>query len=263
MASTTDFYDELANYYHLIYSDWDGSLHRQAQSLASVLQHSHIGPPSQILDAACGIGTQALGLAQLGYRVAASDISAGALQKAREYAAERGQRIDFFQADIRLLSEVFSKRFDAVIACDNSIPHLLSDGAILEAFQAIFQVLKPNGLALISVRDYAKMDLGGVQIHPRLVHDENGVRLVLCDVWDFQGDHYSITIYLISDQEGKSPNVKAIRGGQYYCVTIDKLKSLFHQAGFVEVDVLKEAYFQPLIVAKKPPDPTRSLKRNR
>jgi SAM-dependent methyltransferase len=245
------FYDELADYYHLIYTDWDSSIRKQAESLSAVIKGHFDGHPKKVLDAACGIGTQALGLAQLGYRVSASDVSEAALEKASQFAAERGLSLEFWKADMRSVHEVFSERFDVAIACDNSIPHLLSDEEILEAFKAFHQVLIPGGLAIISVRDYAEMDLGGIQVHPRLVHDDNGVRHVLCDVWEFDGGKYSITIYVIVDQEGHYPEIQAIRSGSCYCVTIDKLRSLFLEAGFAQVDLLKEHYFQPLIVARK------------
>ncbi len=226
-------------------------MRRQAEALSAVLKEYNKGEKIKILDAACGIGTQTIGLAQLNYEVAASDISEGALIKAAEYAAERNLEIDFRQADMRQVDEVFSESFEAVIACDNSIPHLLSDADILAAFKSFHKVLTPEGMAIISLRDYANLDLGGVQVHPRLVHDDGDSRILLCDVWDFKGDQYSITIYLIFDKKGHPPEVKAISGGQYYPVTIDKIQLLFQQAGFSEVTVLREAFFQPLIVARK------------
>jgi len=41
---------------------------------------------ARILDCACGIGTQAIGLAALGYCVTASDLSEGALAEAKKRA---------------------------------------------------------------------------------------------------------------------------------------------------------------------------------
>ncbi|RLC12898.1 MAG: hypothetical protein DRI24_16775 [Deltaproteobacteria bacterium] len=42
-----------------------------------------------ILDVSCGFGTQSLGLAKLGYQVTVSDISAKAIDRAREEAEMR------------------------------------------------------------------------------------------------------------------------------------------------------------------------------
>ncbi|HEX6049450.1 MAG TPA: class I SAM-dependent methyltransferase [Gemmatimonadaceae bacterium] len=112
---TRDFYDGLAPYYHLLYPNWDASIGCQSRGLAHVLAEFGVPPGSDVLDAACGIGTQALGLAQLGYRITASDLSPGAVARAREESAARGLSITFAVADPpvplhRLRSAVFRRR---------------------------------------------------------------------------------------------------------------------------------------------------------
>jgi len=50
------FYDSMADHYHLIFEDWDASMRRQGAAIAKLLP-----PPEEvglILDVACGIGTQ-------------------------------------------------------------------------------------------------------------------------------------------------------------------------------------------------------------
>jgi len=99
------FYDPLADYYHLIFEDWDASIERQARVLDALLA-SHIGPcPIKILDCACGIGTQALGLAGRGHRVVASDLSPQAIQRATLEAKARGLEVEFHVSDMTDLCE--------------------------------------------------------------------------------------------------------------------------------------------------------------
>ena len=100
------FYDDLTPYYHWIYQDWDASVERQADVLDAVIREYFGGQVHSILDAACGIGTQAIGLAARGYAVSASDISAGELERARVQAAQRKLAIDFRVADMRRLGDV-------------------------------------------------------------------------------------------------------------------------------------------------------------
>jgi 2-polyprenyl-3-methyl-5-hydroxy-6-metoxy-1,4-benzoquinol methylase len=70
-----DFYDQLAPYYHLIFEDWQASIDRQGNCLDAIIR-AEWGPSFRtVLDAAAGIGTQALGLATRGYQVTASDLS--------------------------------------------------------------------------------------------------------------------------------------------------------------------------------------------
>jgi 2-polyprenyl-3-methyl-5-hydroxy-6-metoxy-1,4-benzoquinol methylase len=88
-----------------------------------------------ILDVACGIGTQSIGLATKGFAVTASDLSAGAVDRAHVEARRRGVAIDFSVCDMRVAHDHHGREFDVVIACDNAIPHLLSDDEILRAFR--------------------------------------------------------------------------------------------------------------------------------
>src|SRR5574339_183594 len=97
------FYDQLSPYYKYIFEDWNASVDRHAGILDDVI-HEYFGDSvHSILDAACGIGTQTIGLAQKGYQLTASDISAGELERARSEAANRKLTIDFHVADMRSL----------------------------------------------------------------------------------------------------------------------------------------------------------------
>lgn len=77
-----DFYDELTPLYHLIYPDWNASIARQGQQLHDIIQAAWPGH-RKVLDVSCGIGTQALGLAQQGYAITASDLSSQEVARAR------------------------------------------------------------------------------------------------------------------------------------------------------------------------------------
>ena len=157
----------------------------------------------RILDAACGIGTQSIGLAQLGYQVVASDISTAELELARQEAARRSLSIQFIPADMRALRQVHQGVFDVVLACDNAIPHLLSEADILLAFQQFYACTTEEGGCLISVRDYASMELGGRRMYPRTVHQTPEGRVILFDIWEFDGAYYDFTTYIVEDQGDK------------------------------------------------------------
>ena len=67
MAALADSYDKLAARYHLILEDWETSVARQAAVLEGILLQEAGGKlPIRVLDCACGIGTQCLGLAARG-----------------------------------------------------------------------------------------------------------------------------------------------------------------------------------------------------
>ena len=245
------YYDQLAQDYRLLFADWDTSVTRQAQVLDELIQE-YFGPQARcLLDAACGIGTQSLGLAQLGYQVVAADISTEALELARQEAAQRSLSIQFVPADMRTLRQTYQDLYDVVIACDNAIPHLLSQADILLAFQQFYSCTTPEGGCLISVRDYANIELGGRRMYPRIVHHTPEGRVILFDLWEFDGEYYDFTTYIVEDRGEAGIETQAIRGGRYYCVTIPILERLLQEAGFSRVIVEREKYYQPVLIGCK------------
>jgi len=245
------YYNQLSPYYKYIYTDWDASLQRQAGMLDNVIHEYFGGKVQRILDAACGIGTQSIGLAQLGYTITASDISASELEQARKEAEKRNLKVEFKVADMRHLSAAHQEKFDLVIACDNAIPHLLSDGEILKAFWEFYQCTTLEGGCLITVRDYENMERSGQRINPRTVHETDEGKLLIFDLWEFDGDFYDFTTYAVLDKGDEEPKIQVIRGGRYYCVTIQTLENLMRQAGFKNIVTLQERFFQPLILGVK------------
>ena len=83
MNYVTDFYAGLTPFYHLIYQDWESNIKRQASILSSVIREVWGEKVTSILDVSCGIGTQSLGLAELGYAVTGSDLCPEAVPAAR------------------------------------------------------------------------------------------------------------------------------------------------------------------------------------
>jgi len=251
MQDTNSFYADLAPLYHLIYPDWDRSMQRQAETLDSVICEL-LGDVSTVLDVSCGIGTQALGLAGIGYRLTASDLSPAAVDRAKQEAAARNLDIDFSVADMRQAFQHHASVFDVVMSCDNSVPHLLSDHDILSAFRQFHECTRPGGCCIISVRDYEKDDLSSQQIKPYGVREENGVRWLLWQVWDPCPDlsTHDITLYVVEDRGGSQCTTHVMRS-TYCAIGIPRLIALMAEAGFSDVRRLDDRFFQPLIVGRK------------
>ncbi|HEX8385303.1 MAG TPA: methyltransferase domain-containing protein [Rubricoccaceae bacterium] len=247
-----DFYDALAPYYHLIFPDWEASMRRQGDALDALLRARSEWTPRTVLDVACGIGTQALPLAALGYDVTASDLSPAAVERADHEVRARGLAVAFSVADMREAARHHGRAFDVVIACDNSVPHLLTDADIGRAFDQFYRCTAPGGLCAISVRDYDALERGGVQVHPYGVRDEAGVRYVLFQVWEWAGRHYyDTTMYVVEHPSGGEPVAHSARS-RVYAVSIPTLAGLMERAGFVEVERVDGAFYQPVLVGRRP-----------
>ena len=74
MADPTQSYDELAAHYNQIFENWETSIVWQATVLGEILHHECGDKrPMRVLDCACGIDTQSLGLAMKGFDVVGCD----------------------------------------------------------------------------------------------------------------------------------------------------------------------------------------------
>jgi SAM-dependent methyltransferase len=245
-----DFYDRLAPLYDLIFLNWDVSMEQQAGQLAPIIGERWGADVRTILDVACGIGTQSIGLARTGFTVTGSDLSAGAVERAKVEARKRSVEIDFSVCDMRVAHDHHEREFDVVIACDNSIPHLLSDDEIVVAFQQMRDCTRPGGGCLVTVRDYDQEERGTGLIKPYGVRHREGKRYVIFQVWDFVGDIYDLAMYYVVDDGGRLLETHVMRS-KYYAVGTDRLMELMRQAGFTSVERLDGKFYQPVLIGNR------------
>jgi SAM-dependent methyltransferase len=250
-VSTVDFYDQMAPFYHLIFPHgFDASIERHGSALDGIIRDSFGPAADTVLDVSCGIGTQALGLAQLGYQVTASDLSPKAIARAKQEAARRNLSIDFSVADMREASTQHTQRFHVVLSADNSVPHLLTDEDILTAFQSFYRCSRIGGGCIITVRDYENEDVVNTNLFTYGLRSQDGVRSIVFQVRDPDGRFLDISMYFVEDNGLDTPKTHVMRG-RYYAVTIPHLMQLLARAGFVDVVRDDSAYFQPVITGRR------------
>jgi SAM-dependent methyltransferase len=246
------FYDQLADVFHLVHADWPASVQRQGAQLAAIIRERW--PAHRVLDAACGVGTQALGLAAEGFDVVASDLASAALDRARREAAARGLTVNFVQADLRRLSAVHRPPFDVVLACDNSIPHLQTGAEIRQSLREMHALLRPGGGCVLSVRDYGGVERSGAHMVPFGVRATPEGRVAIFQVWDFvDAAHYDLSMVFVHDLDG-APRTQVFRT-RYHAVLLSELEDWLARAGFTAVERLLDRFYQPVLVGTKPEAP--------
>jgi SAM-dependent methyltransferase len=250
--SVTRFYDDLAADYHLIFADWRAEVLRQGDILDRLIRSLKGGPPLTVLDCACGIGTQAIGLALRGYTVHATDISPAAVERAKAEAESFGAALTFGVADVRTLAEQVHGTFDAVIACDNALPHLLTDADLAQAARSMAATLKPGGLLLASIRDYDRI----LQERPTATlpqtHDGPDGRRVTFQTWDWDSELYTLNHFILK-QDGDGWQT-AHRATQYRALRRVTLTAALEAAGLDDVrwhTPEASGYYQPVVTARK------------
>ncbi len=93
------------------------------------------------LDLGTGPGTQAIALAERGFAVTATDISATAIAKARRRARKKGLAIEFCEDDI--LRSTIEERFDLVL--DRGCFHVLAPRDRTRYIRAVAPLVAPGG----------------------------------------------------------------------------------------------------------------------
>lgn len=253
-ASVIDFYDGLAEDYHLVYADrWHDAMRRQGEALDDLIR-SNLGDARTVLDCSCGIGTQAIGLSLRGYEVTGTDISENSLRRATQTALTIGTPLRTQIADFRDLSEVPGV-FEVVISCDNAVPHLLEDTDVDAAVSQMFTKLRPGGVLFISTRDYDRALRERPTTAPPLDMPGPPRRIVVrLHEWDAPDSPLYTVRFLILTQE-KDGWRTADHATRYRALPAAELTASAARAGFTDIRWLtatEATFHQPLMVARRP-----------
>ena len=251
MHITQTFYDHLAAHYDKLFLDWDAATQEQAVILNRLFQANGFGRSAQILDCACGIGTQVIGLAAMGYSVTASDLSQGALAEARERAVKNHVQIPFCQADFCALSETFPQQFDIILAMDNALPHMLTPDALNAAIKSITGQLAQGGIFVASFRDYDALLLDKPPYSPPYIHQIPDGQRVAFQTWHWEGDRYKLIQYIIED--GQTLQIHKF-SCEYRATRRAELTQLLKTNGCTKVTWLfpeETGFYQPIVIARK------------
>ena len=245
------FYNNMASQYDKLFLDWHAATEEQAMILNRIFNSSGFNTDARVLDCACGIGTQAIGLAALGYQVTASDISDGELIEAKARADRQGVTLRFEHADFRALSDVFSEQFDIVIAMDNALPHMLTSEALESAVRSIIGRIRKGGLFVASIRDYDSLLQEKPPYSPPYIHKTEKGQRVSFQTWVWQGENYSLTQYIIDDEETLHISKFAC---EYRATRREELTKLLLDNGCSEADWKfpdETGFYQPIVIARK------------
>jgi SAM-dependent methyltransferase len=251
-ASPEELYNDLAASYHLTFEDWDESIVRQAAVLGPLLERVTGQASPRIMDCACGIGTQALGLAQRGHLLVGSDLSQMAIERARTEAQTRGLEIPFYVADMLNLGAVPESGFDAVLAADNALPHLMTQAELKQALAQIWAKLSESGVLVATLRDYDVLRATKPSVQPPAFYERDGATRFVHQVWQWEGNTYVFHLY-ITVQMDDGWNVKHFVS-RYRALLRADLNDALRSVGFNDVKWLSTeatTFYQPIVVARK------------
>ncbi|MFF4805110.1 class I SAM-dependent methyltransferase [Streptomyces sp. NPDC001351] len=250
--SARDFYDSLAADYHRIFPDWDASMTRQAATLDALVRSELGTGPHRLLDCACGIGTQAIGLARAGHRVVGSDASPVAAARAAVEAAARDVALPAMAADMRRLP-FRPAAFDVVVCADNSLAHLLTAGDVAVALREMRRVLRDGGLLLLTLRDYDDLRRTRPASQPPQVSHGSDGRSITFQLWHWHddGERYDQEYFqLLPEEAGWEVRVRRTTS---WALSREEVTDAATAAGFTDIAWRMpdtSGFYQPVLAAR-------------
>ena len=251
MSITQTFYDNLASQYDKLFLDWQATTQEQAHILDRIFTANGFDKNANILDCACGIGTQTIGLAAIGYNVTGSDISDGEIAEAKERAKKNNVSVSFEHANFCALSDTFFAQFDIVIAMDNALPHMLTSNDLASAIKSIVNQIKDGGMFVASIRDYDALLMDKPPYSPPYIHKTAKGQRVSFQTWTWEGDNYRLIQYIVDDEDALQVSKFEC---EYRATRRQEMTDLLMENGCSEVVWMfpkETGFYQPIVVAKK------------
>ena len=192
-------YDELADVYEWLISDAKLTPEQFAASFQDVIRL--LPPDARVLDCSCGTGQLAVGLADLGVQVVATDASAAMVRRTAQLAEQSGASLRAAQAGWDELPDHFDDAtFDMVFCVGNSLHHAEGVGGRFVALYSMSRLLRPGGRLVLTSRTWELVRAAGsrLDIRDQLVRRNGRDALVIyrweiAPRWD-QEHHIEIAV---------------------------------------------------------------------
>ncbi len=169
-----------------------------------------------ILDCACGTGSDLLLFNSLGYRVTGSDISDSMLKVAQQKMADYKVKVTLKKVDFHNLNKSFQTKFDAVICLSNAVNEI--DVNVIKALKSMKSVLNKDGIIIFD-QGQTDFTMKNPPVYFPEVNDKNLSRLFTMNytkdimvvsvfdfihkedegLYDFKHSEFKIRIRLYSD----------------------------------------------------------------
>jgi ubiquinone/menaquinone biosynthesis C-methylase UbiE len=194
---------------------------------------------SDVLDCACGTGTDLIMFHSLGRGVAGSDLSNAMLRQAQKKLKDAGLDSPLKKADFRKLETHFRQQFDAVVCLTNSINEVLEESEVLRALRSMKAVLRPGGILVFDQGQSDAMMKNPPRFDP-IVNNRDFSRLF---VLDYSTDVMQVNIFDFVHTEEKS---------EFYDTTVNvaiRLKNdwerILSEVGFSNIQYYGDLDFTP------------------
>ncbi|SHI44398.1 class I SAM-dependent methyltransferase [Lutispora thermophila] len=198
---------------------------------------------SSILDCSFGTGNLTIVLAEMGYKVSASDISEAMLEKGREKALKKGLDIELKQCDFRNLSKNFHDKYDCVMSTGNSLPYVKND-ELEKVLREMDALVRDKGYLYFDIRNWDKI----IRTHQRFYFYppffKDDIRINLFQIWDHNSDG-TITFNIVYSFEKENKVIqREIFEEIYNPVSKDFIIKVLDELGYYDFKIKPYPYIR-------------------
>lgn len=162
-----------------------------------------------VLDVAAGTGYHSVMLAEAGFEVTTTDVSARMLRRAEQNGLAHGHTLRTVQADWRKLDQRIEERFDAIVCLGSSFPHLFTEADRVVALRQFHAHLRPGGLLMIDHRNFDAIRAHRYSSSGRYYYCGTDVRVSVAYVddhlcrfrYDFTDETHYLEVYPLLTEE--------------------------------------------------------------
>ena len=253
-----EFYRSVAAYMDAIDPVWEEDRWRSGLAAERALLRAALGTPigRTVLDCSCGTGGQAIPLAQLGWRVSATDLVASALATTAERARREGVTITTRPGDMRNLGASDCAQSDVVISC-MALDNISEDGEIARAISGTFAARKSGGRCYLRLRDFDHL----LASQPRYEVKEERIvphgRVIRLEDWTFEETGHAICTYIFLREDERQvgyPWPTSVFAYRRRALRKEELTDFLRGAGFGPITFLpqRSPWVPYEVIAEKP-----------
>lgn len=179
-----------------------------------------------------------------GLQVAAADVSNDMICTARKKAQMAGREIVFKTIGLADVDTAFKSDFDAIVCVGNSLPHIKTVEELQQSFLAMANLLKPNGLLVLQIRNYQRVYARNERFMPLNTRVEGNKEYLYLRMNDLEENSVSFNIIsLTKDEAGKwSYRVETERLKPW---TLPDVEANLSKAGLIEHELFGDFAFGP------------------
>lgn len=225
--SETSFYDTLSEDYDR-FVDWEARLAFEMPFLRVLFGQHQV---RRVLDVACGTGHHAIAFSEEGHEATATDVNQAMVDRARANVAAKEARVDVYRLGFGGLSEELSGPYDAITCLGNSLPHIMTEEAMVEALVDMASMLRPGGILLVQNRNFDRVLARQERFMPPEVHRSEDEEWIFVRFYDLEGEELRFNMVRLHRRgnESWSTHLEHTRLRAWRC---RQLETLLSRSGF-------------------------------